>query len=620
MTARIDTKPRSAWERWVRDAADVAPLEYSLRKLKTEHAELVERLEAEAPERERQASTLAELRDSLDRLSEELRTGQREVNEALARLQEAGSRAGQESAEALRLQQQAAATLAALEQRVARGEELDALAAQRWEYHEGQIDQLRGLSPRLEWLEQQADPQRTAAKLASFEQRIARGEELDALAAERWTYQEGQIDQLRKLSPRLEWLEQHGEPISQLRGYLQRLERFDASLAELAAAQEQQRRELAALREFREPQQQAQLQLPHERAGGPVGGRRRASRTPQRLAFLVHTLELLNHFGAVWDLLPSGSFDVVLHGEAAEGPRDALEPWGCTVTTSADVLARGVKYDFLVSNHPVVVDLLGRLAERQVRFMYAAGKSGWNLSEWNKLYDVILCFGPFHAAKFEAISSAVVVQMGYPRFDRYFQETPDRPALLARYGCDPAKRTVVWLPTWKSLSSVGHYDAEISALMADWNVVVKLHPLMTRQEPERVEALRRHAFSCLITDASDNLPLYQLADAMLFDYGGPPLAGVYADKDMLLLNVPNAEGDEVTGADSPDVAIRSELPSVSPHENRIAGLLADDATWEAQRHARRALRSRYFAPFYGFSADVAAGALLRLRELVAQGR
>lgn len=356
-----------------------------------------------------------------------------------------------------------------------------------------------------------------------------------------------------------------------------------------------------------------------------AGARGRGYRPAQgeRLAFLLHTLELVNHFGCVWDLMEPGSFDVVLHGAAAAAPRDAFAAWSCNVRTSDEVIASGDPYDWVVSNQPVALGdrpLLTQLGARQVRFMYAAGKSGWNLADWNSLYDVILCFGPYHAAKFAAVSDAVVVQMGYPRFDRCFQAPPDRAELCARYGCDPARPTVVWLPTWKTLSSVGHHDAEVSALASACNVVVKLHPLMVEEEPERVEALRRHAFTCLITDASDNLPLYQLADFMLFDYGGPPLAGVYADKPMLLLEVPGAEQEAIAGPDSPDVAIRAEIAGVAPGAGRMAAMLADPAVWEQQKPVRRALRTRYFAPHYGFSADVAAAALSRLPQLVAYGR
>src|SRR5437763_15131415 len=135
-----------------------------------------------------------------------------------------------------------------------------------------------------------------------------------------------------------------------------------------------------------------------------------------------------------------------------------------------------------------------RLAAINVRFMYAAGKSGWNLAGWNNVYDLILCFGPYHANEFAKRTGAVVVQMGYPRLDGYFNEATDASRLKKRFDCDPDKQTVVWLPTWRELSSVGLFDRQVSALTEKYNVVVKLHPLMLGTEPHRVTALRRYPF------------------------------------------------------------------------------------------------------------------------------
>lgn len=338
-----------------------------------------------------------------------------------------------------------------------------------------------------------------------------------------------------------------------------------------------------------------------------------------RLAFLLHTLELCNHFGPVWDILPKGSFDVLYIGLQETQTRQALKRWQCGIRDVTEVLASGTRYSFLVSNHPVVfteTPLIKRLADWNVRFMYAAGKSGWNLSGWNRLYDVILSFGPYHSNAFSSISDATIVQMGYPRFDRYFNEHPDRVNLLSRYACDPSRKTVVWLPTWKELSSVSWFDEQVSELTSEYNVVVKLHPLMSEQESGRVHRLQKCHFNYLITDASDNFPLYQLADYMLFDYGGPPMAAIYTDKNLLLLDVPGAEFDELTGENSTDIQIRKVFGSVALADKCIKSRLADADIWEAQAGLRRQLRKVFFAPYYGFSASVAANALMRLEAMV----
>lgn len=338
----------------------------------------------------------------------------------------------------------------------------------------------------------------------------------------------------------------------------------------------------------------------------------------KRLAFLVHHKELVNHFASVWKLLPQGSFDVLVHeidpGEMHSVPELAT----AKIRAATDALSDAIPYDYLVSNHPIDFSrppLIKRLARKNIRFMYAAGKSGWNLRKWNSWYEMIMCFGPHHAAAFASITDAQIVQMGYPRFDRYYNDTANLPELRKRFACDPAKKTVVWLPTWKELSSVGLFDSEISALTDSYNVVIKLHPLMPETEPERVEQLRKHRFNYLITDSTDNLPLYQLADFMLFDYGGAPLAALYTDKNMLLLDVPKADGDELMDPDSPDLHIRSRLGSLRHNDAEIAGFLSNGAYWETQAPIRRELRKTYFAPYFGFSSNIAANILMRLETV-----
>lgn len=335
-------------------------------------------------------------------------------------------------------------------------------------------------------------------------------------------------------------------------------------------------------------------------------------RTVGGLGFLVHIPELINHYRDVWAQLAPGSFEVVLTGsdEDRRETRRIAEALGVRCVNAEERLAAGGQYRCLVSNHPVDpsgTPLIKRLAEKNVRFMYALGKAGWNMRDWNRLYDLILCFGPDQVERLGFCEDAVKVQMGYPRFDRYFTAPVDRRELLERHDCDPAKPVIVWLPTWKDLSSVGIYDKAIAGLMDQYNVVIKLHPLMVVDDPERVAGLDGHGFTHVIRDSRDNLPLYQLADFLLCDYGGPAFGGIYTDKNLLLLNVPGAVDDEYTGADSPDVQIRRDVVSIDPDQtDRLRPLLEDARLWEDQAAVRRCLRKRFFAPYFGFSSEIAA--------------
>jgi len=408
--------------------------------------------------------------------------------------------------------------------------------------------------------------------------------------------------------------------------------RFDALQNEMQAALEAASRVESSLQKF----ETSGLLKPHaliDKDARKTFFRRNFARSPHkkivhsgplvdRIGFLVQSLELRNHFRSVWDHLPSDRFDIILHDIDLEVGTEVFSSWKCNIETSERIIETNTKYRYLVSNHPVSTfdePLIKRLAITNIRFMYSAGKAGWNLSTWNNLYDIIMCFGPFHASWFARNTEAITVQMGYPRFDDYFRKKVDLSVLQKKYGCDPQKKTVVWLPTWKSLSSVGHFDDEIAALHKNYNVIIKVHPLMPESEPEKIESLKKRHFTALIIDPIDNLALYQLADFMLFDYGGPPLAGIYTDKNMILCNVPGAEHDDLTGEESPDIFIRKFIANVDVNDHGIADLLNKAVIWENQQNERQMLRNLYFAPYLGFSSNVAASFLLGLDNVIGTG-
>lgn len=343
--------------------------------------------------------------------------------------------------------------------------------------------------------------------------------------------------------------------------------------------------------------------------------------TDQRLAFLIHAEELLNHYRSVCQLLRPGSFVFLVHANESESAQiaDAIGRDGWHSMTTADVLNDGRRFRALVSNHPVSFDeppLIKRLADTNIRFMYAAGKSGWNMREWNQLYDAILCYGPYHAERFHASTDAAVFEMGYPRFDSFFDGSFDRLRLAERMRCDPQRQTVVWLPTWHDLSTVGLYDEAMAELSDRFNVVVKVHPLMAVSEPGKVDALERHGFARVIRDAMDNVALYRLADYVVCDYGGPAFGAIYTDRNLLLLNIVDAQRNELLGDDSTELLIRRSILNIDRTQaDQIGRLLADESVWAAQRDERARLRRMFFAPFFGYSSRMAATILENIERI-----
>ena len=328
-------------------------------------------------------------------------------------------------------------------------------------------------------------------------------------------------------------------------------------------------------------------------------------------------------------------FDILLNNGVELPSQISLKGLPVKIRNHRAALVLGVKYRVLVTNHfhgyhdgkvriPFTsfripfrkpAPIIKMLGVQNIRMLYAAGKLGWNMGDWNALYDGILCFGPRHADLFKEKFGLPVFQMGYPRFDNYFNTPIDKASFIVSLGGNPDQKTIVWLPTWKDLSSVGHFNSEIAELAKTCNVIVKVHPMMMHDEPHKVDELGKLGLTAIINDARDNIPLYQVADLMLFDYGGPAFGGIYARKRFILLNVPGASNDPFTGLDSSDLGLRDHFRNVEPGSGELQRFVEDDERWGEHDEACRTLSDMYFAPLQGASA-VAAAAAIRDRSWI----
>ena len=344
------------------------------------------------------------------------------------------------------------------------------------------------------------------------------------------------------------------------------------------------------------------------------------------IAFMVHVAEMFNHYQPIWRLLGEDSFDIVIHGthEERAKSRALADALGYRWFESVSILNIGHRYDIVVSNVSMYdhgdQPLIKALGNIQVRFMYALGAAKHNFAAWNSHYDLILCFGPWEPKQLKACCDAVTFQMGYPRYDEYFRN----PQLLGvsppGLNLDPAKKTVLWLPSWLELSSISRFADAMAALCSDYNVIVKTHPLSVEAEPHVLAILDDYDFTAVIVTVYDNLNLFRCADYVVCDYGGTAFGALYLDKNLLLLNVPDAEQSAMTGESSPDVLLREEIINVDEQERwNLPALLADDALWAAQTKARQRLRQQYFVNSYGFSAEMAVMALCNVETLLKQG-
>lgn len=338
------------------------------------------------------------------------------------------------------------------------------------------------------------------------------------------------------------------------------------------------------------------------------------------IGFIIHSPDIYNHFSCVLELMPKGDFEIVAGGDETEAILEIAAGRNWPTTTLADCLNKGIGYKYLVSNHFVEQDgdnyLIQALGARNIRFMYGMGAANWHYAEWNKIYDMILCHGPYQMERLAFCQDTVLQPIGYPRYDKFFQGTIDGEGLKSLYRCEPAKPTVAWLPSWKELSSVPDFAVAVSELADRYNVLVKPHPLTVSQEPERMDFLRSLPFTAIIDDNTDSVTVYGLADYIIADYGGSMFGALYTDKNLLLLNVPGAEDLADTGDNSEDIVLREHITNLSSSEiDRLPALLADMGVWRQQAEVRKQLRRIFFSPYYGFSARITADILSNLDSI-----
>ncbi|MEZ5659099.1 MAG: hypothetical protein R3E83_11385 [Burkholderiaceae bacterium] len=176
-----------------------------------------------------------------------------------------------------------------------------------------------------------------------------------------------------------------------------------------------------------------------------------------RYAFAMHVSELANHFrNIVAHLDPA---EVVLLDCAPAGSPESSRinavaaEWGCwcVVPRKHWPTAAATTWSYRTRCMCCRLPMANRFAQARSApgaLLYALGKLRWNLSAWNVHYDRIFCFGPYQRALFARVFPTVGVdEVGYPRFDRFFEPDPPREQAMHALGLDPNRPTVVWLPT-----------------------------------------------------------------------------------------------------------------------------------------------------------------------------
>jgi len=188
----------------------------------------------------------------------------------------------------------------------------------------------------------------------------------------------------------------------------------------------------------------------------------------------------------------------------------------------------------------------------------------------------------------EILHSLLVIHVGSPKTDVLFAGVFQRNRVLQSMGLDPARKTVLYAPTYQreaSLEQAGR--AILEALVAmPVNVIARLHHLSVRDEWTqwlgKLEA--RHA-NFRFSQGSSN-PLFVAADLMVGDASGASFEYILQDKPVVFFDVPGffkAHGCDGVGFWGREAGVVvSSTPDMC---SAVAAELSNPMRGTASRHA-----------------------------------
>lgn len=177
-------------------------------------------------------------------------------------------------------------------------------------------------------------------------------------------------------------------------------------------------------------------------------------------------------------------------------------------------------------------------------------------------FDIHLVTGPLHreqtefSARHYRVEDRIrIYDVGLPKSDKLLSGAYERRTVLSGLGLDPARRTVLYAPSWEeglSLRAFRHRLFDVFAGLTDVNVVIKLHPVscVPSDHPnhefytggtdwtEFVRSYLRHAHvRHVVTDDID--PLLAASDIMVTDISGVALEFLCMLKPVIYLDCPD---------------------------------------------------------------------------------
>src|SRR5262249_18653462 len=138
--------------------------------------------------------------------------------------------------------------------------------------------------------------------------------------------------------------------------------------------------------------------------------------------------------------------------------------------------------------------------------------------------------------------------IGMPKVDCLVDGTLRRDRILAEFGLDPSRPTVLYAPTWSPASSLNHLGVELVERLAQMpiNLIVKLHARSRDPRPRysggvdwmgRLEPIldRSHAF---LARSANITPCLVAADVMVTDHSSCGFEYLLLDRPLVRIDMP----------------------------------------------------------------------------------
>lgn len=169
---------------------------------------------------------------------------------------------------------------------------------------------------------------------------------------------------------------------------------------------------------------------------------------------------------------------------------------------------------------------------------YGYAKDPHNYGIWRAFGEVTCTYGSYASKRIKTFCS--VVETGNPECDKWKSDAFHKNS-YKKYNrfLIENKKVALYAPTWGDISSIEMYfDSIVQNLTDEYVVFVKLHHNTDLIEKKR--QVYKNNKDVIIAGANDDIwELLSVSNVLISDYSGAIFDGIFAERPIVLLNVPN---------------------------------------------------------------------------------